>query len=346
MQHALLIPYSIDPMMLNKLDGYTHLNITNTKELKMKLNLISIAVLAALGTSAAQADLFSFDPTGGSTINPITATLDQAPGNALAVGGNAAVTNFVTGSGSTAFTTYYQANLNSTQDGNGVNIFSNGSGGNFFTFTAGFGEIVTSAASNGSATFAFDASNPVNYFRVYATGASANNLSGAGFVSGTPILTGHLVDIPTSSFTVSSTTPVNLDQSPNGNQWGTQKTVSGGGTSDITIMIDMALAGYFPDLLTGSTITFSFFNTGLLDPFKQVDPSHCFNTVTGVCTAGGIVGSLGSVNGSLTEGGPDFQFQADGNEAFVKSVPEPATLALMGLGLVVVGYTTSRRRAA
>jgi hypothetical protein len=316
----------------------------------MKLSLVTLAVLGAIAASAAQADTFTFDPDGASpAMGAITngALIDQAPGNALSVNGNQAVKNFIAKSGSTSFTTYYQSNLSAIQAADTTNLFSNGSGGNFFTFTAGFGENVTSAASNGSATFAFDAANTVNYFNMYATSSIANNLSGAGFASGTLILTGHVVSIPSSSFTVSSTAPVNLDQSPNGNDWGAQKTVSGSGSSDITFQIDSADVSYFPDLLTGSTITLSFLNTSLVDPFKQIDPSKCLNTDSSTCTAGGIAGNLGATNGSLgTDGGPDFQFQADANQSVRRTVPEPATIALLGLGLLAIGVGSSRRKAS
>src|SRR3569832_807739 len=156
---------------------------------------LAVAVLAALGVSAsAHATLFSFDPDGAGGGAPIAgaATIDQAPGSAIAVGGVTAIYNFLAGSGSTGFTLYYQANLNSIQDSASNNLFSNGTGGQYFTFVAGFGETVTGAGTIGGtavATFAHDPSNPVNFFTMYATTGLGNNLTVTGFV-GTPILTG------------------------------------------------------------------------------------------------------------------------------------------------------------
>src|SRR3569832_735299 len=151
---------------------------------------LAVAVLAALGVSAsAHASLFSFDPDGAGAGAPIAcaATSDQAPGSALAGCGVTAINNIISGAGSTGFTLYYQANLNSIQDATGLNVFSNGTGGLNFNFEAGFGETCTSAA--GCATFAHDPTNPVNFFTMYATTGLGNNLTGTGFV-GTPILRG------------------------------------------------------------------------------------------------------------------------------------------------------------
>ena len=315
---------------------------------QMKAHIVAPVVLTALGVSVgARADLFTFDPTGtpGAAGNITNAALiDQTPGSALAVGGSTAITNFLSGSGSTKFTLYYQANLSAVQDENTLNLFSNGAGGKFFTFVAGFGESVTSVAANGSATFAFDPTNPVNFFTMYATNALGNNLTGNGFATGTPILSGHLLAIPTSNFVISSTTPVNFDQSPNGNQWSTQKTVTGAGSSDITIVVDLVNTNYFPSLDPLSHMFVSFFNTSQVDPFKQVDPSKCFNTHSGTCNAGtGLIstGTLGAVNGKVGSG-PNFEFQADANQSI--TVPEPGTVGLLGLGLAILGLAGSRRR--
>jgi hypothetical protein len=290
----------------------------------------------------AQAELFTFDPTGGGAGVANLALIDQAPGSALAEGGVTAINNFLAGAGDTSFTLRYQANLSSIQFANTSIGFSNGTGNNFFSFVAGFGETVT-GVSGGTASFGFDTSNPVNFFNMYASNSIADNLSGTGFVNGTPILTAHVVAVPTSNFTVTNSAGTNLDQSPNGDQWSGQQTVTGGGSSDITLVVDSVNSGYFPSLNPASTITISFFNNSQVDPFRQVDPSQCFNTDTSVCGGGGIIslGTLGSLNGSS---GPNIIFQADGNQAF--AVPEPASLALIGLGLSFMGFFGKSRRRA
>jgi hypothetical protein len=317
----------------------------------MKLNLISIAVVAALGASAsAQALDFTFDPTGTAGATGDIANvgiIDWAPGSAVAVGGITAINNFLSGSGSTGFTLYYQANLGTLQKADTTGLFLNGAGGDFFTAVIGFGETVTSVGANSSATFALDTSNPVNFFTMYATGAQAANLTGAGFATGTPILQAHLVASPSSNFTVTSTSPVLFDQGGgNGDQWGGQTSVTGSGASDLTFVVDSFNADYFPDLGSLSAVIMTLFNTSQVDPFNQVDPSQCFNTNAGACTGTDIntVGTLGTTNGNPASGGTNFEFQADANQSI--TVPEPGSVALLGLGLGLMGLRSIRRRAA
>jgi len=315
----------------------------NTKFKHLTIGTLSTLLAVPL---VAQAELFTFDPTGGGAGTANLALIDQAPGSALAQGGVTAINNFLAGSGSTNFTLHYQANLSSIQFADTSIGFANGSGGNFFTFVAGFGETVVGADPfPGTASFKFDPTNPVNFFNMYATSTVGNNLTGTGFISGAPILSAHIVTVPTSNFQVTDPAPTNLDNSPNGDQWGGQQSVTGGGVSDITLVVDSVNAGYFPSLTPASTITISFFNNSQVDPFRQVDPSQCFNVTGSTCDGGGGIislGTLGALNGGTV--GPIFEFQADGTQSF--AVPEPASLALIGLGLSLMGiFGKSRRRA-
>lgn len=318
----------------------------------MKRNLISLAVVAALGlSSGAQALDFTFDPTGTpGAAGDITgnALIDQTPGSALAVGGITAIQNYISGVGSKSFTLLYQANLGTMQAADTSIKFSNGTGSKFFTFVAGFGEKVTGVtlvSNNATATFDADLSNPVNFFTMYATGAIGVNLTGNGFATGTAILNGHLASIASSNFNVPNVTQsVNLDQSPNGDQWSGQKTVTGSGSSDLTLVVDSVDINYFPDIDAITKLILSFFNTSQVDPFKQVDPSQCLHDGTGTCdTATGTVsvGTLGTVNGDVLGAGKNFILQADANQSF--AVPEPTTAALLGLGLAALGFRSRRR---
>jgi len=315
---------------------------------KFKLLAMS-ALVASLATPVAAMAIsydLTFDPTGtAGAAGDIAgvAVFDQKPGNALAQGGVTAVTNQIinqtTGSSlNTGFTLLYQANLNTAESSLGSTLFSNGTGGNFFTFVAGFGERVTNV-SGSTATFGFDGSNSTNFFNMYATSASANNLAGTGFL-GTQILSAHVIDITAASFTANTNTSVNLD-SFGADNWSGQQTVTGSGSTDITFMIDSFDVNYFPDLVAGLTSNLSFFNTSNIDPFRQVDPSKCINSTSANCDAAtGITPDIGALNGST---GPDILLQADGNQSFV--IPEPGTMALFGIGISLLGLSSKRKQA-
>ena len=312
--------------------------------MKFAKQTLTAAALFAVLALPARADLITFDPTGTAGASGDlsgVALFDWAPGSALAVGANSQ-----TGL-SSSFTTYFQANLGTVQAADTSALFTNGGGGDYFTAVAGFGETVLTCNNVGgfctNATFGFDGTNTTNFFDIFAVGGTANNLTGAGF-TGTAILSGVIVpDGFSSNFALSSTTPVNLDQSPNGNQWPGTSTVSGTGASDITVMVTFADPNYFPDLTTGSLITFSAFNTSQILPFKQVDPSRCLSDGSADCAVTSNVGTFNGAPGS----GPDILFQADANQSFtIARVPEPGTLALIGLGVLVTGVLRKRQSRA
>ena len=338
----------------------------NSKLQYLTASAFAISMAAPFATYAAPVTL-QFDPTGAGNTTGAAVTvamIDQTVGSALAVGGNTAVQNFLAGSGDTGFTLYYQANLGTMSDGaSPAPVFTNGNGGNYFTFVAGFGEKVAGAeAYPGTSSFVLDSSNPVNYFQMYAN-SGGNNLTGEGFSSGTLILSGKLTSVGTSNFQISDTAPVDLDQRGT-NDWNTsgpggtnQTTVTGGGASNFAIQIDFADSDYFLDaapLIGSGEILWSFFNNSQVDPFNQVDPSKCFSTQGSDCgTGGGIisVGTLGAINGNQSSSagvtGPNFMFQADGNQSFAtQKLPEPASIALIGLGLSLIGFFNRRRYTA
>ena len=307
--------------------------------LTRSLQALTLAAGVAACFSASATTAITFDPTGtpGPAGNLTVTTLDQAPGNALAVGATP------TSTPGSRFTLLYQANLQAAQNGS-ANVFSQGSGGNFFTFTAGFGEILQSvtpiSATQTLLNFQFDPSGPQNFYRMYATNAAGNDLAGTGFVGASaPILTGHFVGTNySSSFLISgggANTP--LDQFGN-NDYAGLSTVTGSGATAITLVIDSFNVNYFPSLVVGATS--SLINTSQVLAFSQIDPSALFTNQDGTTRAG--ASSTGPINaGGAPTNGPNTIFQADANQAF--QVPEPLPTALIGVGLLGMGL--ARRRS-
>lgn len=305
-----------------------------------KKQILAAGVALLLGSSGAMADPFTFDPTGtpgaGGDITNLGA-FDQAPGNALAIGGGGVL---VAGQ---RITILYQANLNTANsNNNGTPVFLNGTGGNYFTFVAGFGEVISSGGGP-TAGFSFDPTNTVNFFRVYRNSSAGDNLSGANFTGGNLILSGT---INSAGFSGSFNQNVgaglqNFDQFNGDSYNGFQSIVGSGGTS-LNATVSFLDANYFPDLTVGTTL--AFFNTSIVVPFDTVDPSRAFINNTGTVSAV-TAPALGAQNGGAGSG-PNFQLQADGNNTFRRAVPEPDSLLLLSLGLGLVGFLGKRRKQA
>lgn len=309
-------------------------------EMKLKKSLIaSVCAAGLLGVSAgAQAILFSFNPNGGGAGTVANAAfLDEAPGNNLALGGSGGGAALPVG---TVITDLYQSNLNSINSATNTTLFSNGTGGKFFTFVAGFTETVTFAGAGGGVVSNAFSVNPGGFFKMCAQGAVGNDLAGTGFVcAGAGVLSGTFIE-GNATQTEFVTTLKPLDQSPNGDNRPGVQTVTSSGAANLTLQINAVDAGYFPDLLVGSFITISLTNTSNITPFNAVDPSFLFSSNG---TAANTPDAIGAINGLS---GPNFQFQADANSSFQRTVPEPGTLALLGLVVVGMGGVLSRRGKA
>jgi hypothetical protein len=223
------------------------------------------------------------------------------------------------------------------------------------------------------AAFLVEDNQPAFMQVFYDDDPNSRPLTGHGFNDGTLILDSDMVLSQTGTFTVTSDTPVDLDQTGDGNQYPGQETIEGGGGQNGPFAFGNLTqdTSFFKSQL--DTFGFAFNNISQVLPFDTVNPSDCFtpsaqavavgsDNPTGQCadvhTAGtyaaqgadpngGYLPVVGGVNGSfpVTALNPDFVAQSDYNSPLsAAAVPVPAPLALIGVG--ILGLALRRRRAA
>jgi hypothetical protein len=164
-----------------------------------------------------------------------------------------------------------------------------------------------------------------SFFEIwYDSTRDADNLAGTGFNDGTRIFLG-LPDTTRVSLGSFTNSPIvePFDQFGTDNYAGKLSQVGTGAFSDDNTVALRDASFFITDIASMA------FNTSMIDPFKQVDPSLLFAGQAGGLLPA-VVPTIGSPNG-FGSNAPDIQFQSDANVTFT-AVPEPGGL------LVVAGY--------
>lgn len=328
-----------------------------THKFALKASVAAIAL--ALSASASAFNTVQIDYTGTGSVpgSKIADKLDNDPGNVLFQGiepgalfpGSVPVN--ILGQGTAAFkagsTSLNPAGIELTY------VFGVPS---FGSFVLGFG---------GENAFHIETAGG-GYFEVYIQASgTANALAGTGFNTGTLILAGTFIPqtFPTdiNTYTIPILCPLlNCDNLPLLDQF------AGDSYAGLRTQPVQGSMNYFIDItyqnplyILNNVSTFDpfdrdmNFNSSTLTPFNSTDPSLLLQNVANTGTTAPNYGNDTTPTGKLvndtncgTATPCDLHLQGDANSTFNTgpTIPEPASMALLGLGLGALGFIGRRRK--
>jgi len=314
-----------------------------------KVLLVSAGLAFATQATAQFGSTVTFNRDGTAATQITFTTLDWAPDNALAIGS-------LGQAGGTAppgtITTVAQGFLDQFLGATNNGVLA----GTEYTFQA---SITETQVGVGTGTASFIPTGGT-FVVCYDPTADHNQLAGTGYGNNSggcdgdaiAILTGTIVS-GQGSFT-DNTRALGLPTQPidqfvgAGNNYPGVTTDQGSGSTTIFVNVTSQNSAFFVTNISSLAIDLST-STNLTVPFTLADPSAL---VVGIAPqfSGGNVSGVNGADCPRTGGAGtpfvarcDFLFQTDPATSFaVAKVPEPGTLALLGLGSLVLGWRQRR----
>ncbi|WP_249383967.1 PEP-CTERM sorting domain-containing protein [Chitinivorax sp. B] len=311
----------------------------------MKLKKLALGIAAGLTLSssafAANAIMFDMDGAGGAYAPQLIDSFDWLPGNALSIG---SIGNFTPLPDGTSSQLVYQASLAVLKFG--ANTFQ-APPGKEFTIQASFWELGT-GVGGATAVFDLDSTKP-SWVRIFYGDKNSNDKTGKDYDDGTMILEGTVV---TQTANITNNTlrrpgdfpALGLDQKlDDGDDDGGVMSHQTTGSSELGVNVHFTDSSFFLSDIQSMSIGMEF-NSNLRSPFNSVNPSDEVVGTTPVYGANGTMNGMFCLNTADPSAVCDFHFLADGNNTFNSKVPEPASIALLGLGLGALGLGARRRK--